>query len=150
VLGWALTFVAVVVAWVFFRANSFDAALSMLGAMAGANGVTVPPDWLNALHWRIIRFAGEIGVGAGLLTGQFADAWVWRDLAILAAIAFFAPNTQQIMCRYRPALDFRGGAEGGGVLRFRIATPWMIASVLLLAAALTRGDAISEFLYFQF
>lgn len=150
VLGWALTFVAVVVAWVFFRANSFDAALSMLGAMAGANGVTVPPDWLNALHWRIIRLAGEIGVGAGLLTGQFADAWVWRDLAILAAIAFFAPNTQQIMCRYRPALDFRGGAEGGGVLRFRIATPWMIASVLLLAAALTRGDAISEFLYFQF
>ncbi len=81
-------------------------------------------------------------MGAGLLTGQFADAWVWRDLAIPVAIAFFAPNTQQIMCRYRPALDFRGGAEGGGVLRFRIATPWMIASVLLLAAALTRGDAI--------
>ena len=48
VLGWALTFVAVVVAWVFFRANSFDAALAMLGAMAGANGVAVPPDWLNA------------------------------------------------------------------------------------------------------
>ena len=71
-------------------------------------------------------------------------------IKILAAIAFFVPNTQQIMCRYRPALDFRGGAEGGGVLRFRIATPWMIASVLLLAAALTRGDAISEFLYFQF
>ena len=111
----ALTFVAVVVAWVFFRANSFDAALAMLGAMTGANGVAVPPDWLNALHWRLEPPRRRDGVGAGLLAGQFADAWVWRDLAILAAIAFFAPNTQQIMSRYRPALDFRGGVDEGSL-----------------------------------
>ena len=97
-----------------------------------------------------MRAAAAATISLAPVVGFFSGEGEIAVPAILAAIAFFAPNTQQIMCRYRPALDFRGGAEGGGVLRFRIATPWMIASVLLLAAALTRGDAISEFLYFQF
>jgi len=150
VLGWALTFVAVVVAWVFFRASSFDAALSMLGAMAGGNGVILPPDWLNALHWRLVRSGAELGIVGGALSGQFADPWVWFDLLLVMTIALFAPNTQQIMARYNPALDFRARAGGPGMFRFRIGPGWLCVTVLLLAAALTRGDAISEFLYFQF
>jgi hypothetical protein len=84
------------------------------------------------------------------LTGQFADSGVWLNLLILTMIALFAPNTQQIMARYNPALDFCSRADAGGLLRFRIGATGLCVTVLLLAAALTRGDAISEFLYFQF
>ena len=36
-IAWALTFVFVMIAWVFFRASSLGAAATMLGAMAGMN-----------------------------------------------------------------------------------------------------------------
>ena len=40
--AWALTFVAVVVGWVFFRASSVEAAIGLLKGMAGFNGITLP------------------------------------------------------------------------------------------------------------
>jgi len=40
--AWALTFVAVVVAWVFFRATTLGGALNMLSGMAGLQGVNLP------------------------------------------------------------------------------------------------------------
>jgi alginate O-acetyltransferase complex protein AlgI len=42
VLGRALTVVAVVVAWVPFRANGWDATVTMLRGMAGCNGIALP------------------------------------------------------------------------------------------------------------
>src|SRR4051812_29405777 len=42
VAGVAVTFVAVVVAWVLFRAASFGAAQSMLAGMFGLNGIALP------------------------------------------------------------------------------------------------------------
>ena len=38
----ALTFLAVVVGWVFFRADSFSSAVTMLQGMVGVNGVSLP------------------------------------------------------------------------------------------------------------
>ncbi|MEW5787679.1 MAG: MBOAT family protein [Pseudomonadota bacterium] len=38
-LGWSLTFLAVVLAWVFFRATNFSDALAVLQGMAGLNGL---------------------------------------------------------------------------------------------------------------
>src|SRR5262245_41497677 len=45
-LGCLVTFVAVVVGWVVFRADSLDTASSLLRAMAGMNGLVVPDAWL--------------------------------------------------------------------------------------------------------
>src|SRR5262249_3424319 len=66
--GAALTFLAVVVAWVFFRAPSLDAASNVLQGMAGLRGV-------------------------GTLEGTRQLAWV----AALLAIAWGLPNTQQFV-----------------------------------------------------
>jgi alginate O-acetyltransferase complex protein AlgI len=41
-LARAITFLAVVVAWVFFRAEDVNTAMAMLSAMAGSNGITLP------------------------------------------------------------------------------------------------------------
>jgi D-alanyl-lipoteichoic acid acyltransferase DltB (MBOAT superfamily) len=46
-LAWGVTFLFVMIAWVFFRASSLEAAGAMLRAMAGANAGTLP--WRDAL-----------------------------------------------------------------------------------------------------
>ncbi|MDD4915235.1 MAG: MBOAT family protein [Methylococcales bacterium] len=47
----AITFLAVVVGWVFFRADSIASALSILRGMAGFYGIAVP-DALESLWWK--------------------------------------------------------------------------------------------------
>lgn len=46
-----LTFLAVVVGWVFFRADSFDSAITLLNGMIGGNGLSLPASiefiWAN-------------------------------------------------------------------------------------------------------
>lgn len=68
--GWALTFLAVMLGWVLFRANGFDTAGRMFAAMAGHGGSF-----------------------AALLPG----AEVWVELAALGAVAFLLPNSQSLV-----------------------------------------------------
>ena len=117
--GMALTFLAVVVAWVFFRAESLDAALSMLGAMAGRNGVS-PEN------------------GVGTMFGWIAALW---------ALAWLAPNTQQIMAAFRPALE---EVTYSGRLRWQPNTLWLAGIAVGLLYTVTEMGKVSEFLYFQF
>jgi alginate O-acetyltransferase complex protein AlgI len=69
VAGFLLTFLAVVVAWVFFRADSLASALSVLSDMADP---------------------GRIVFGPTEITQSLM-------IAIYAAIAWFVPNTQGIV-----------------------------------------------------
>ena len=48
-LATLVTFVAVVIAWVFFRATDFTSAVSILAGMAGQNGVLLPVQWQSAM-----------------------------------------------------------------------------------------------------
>ena len=41
-VGWFVTFLAVVISWVFFRASSFETAVDIIRAMAGFNGISLP------------------------------------------------------------------------------------------------------------
>jgi alginate O-acetyltransferase complex protein AlgI len=69
-LGWALTILLVIFAWVPFRADTFDASLLLWQGMLGMHG-----------------FAGPAG-------GNFHSTMGW--ILALSAIALFAPNTQEI------------------------------------------------------
>jgi alginate O-acetyltransferase complex protein AlgI len=62
--AWALTMLGVVIAWVFFRAVSFEAALGILEAMAGGgNPGTLPPGLPDRLlGWLLIGIGGLIAV----------------------------------------------------------------------------------------
>ncbi len=124
--AWPLTFGAVVVAWVFFRAHSFWEATQLLQAMVGLKGVVLPLGWQPVAAWApaSIRF-GALPYWAG---GEPAL------LAIASLIAFtaFAPNTQQVLRDFRPwpAMGLVGG--------------------LATAVVLLSMSTVSEFLYFQF
>ncbi len=77
----ALTFMAIVVAWVFFRAQTMEGALSVLKAMAGANGLIS--------DFSLLRFASH-------------SKWA-TDVAIAAVISYFSPNVYELMeSRFKP------------------------------------------------
>jgi hypothetical protein len=120
--GGFLTFIAVVFAWVFFRADSLQAGLAISRAMLGLDGFT--------------------------FTGHFQ----LNKIAELLFIVWVLPNTQQIMGRFEPALPSRDKEFGTGwkFLQWQPNWVWLVFTFFLAITSLSQGDKISEFLYFQF
>jgi D-alanyl-lipoteichoic acid acyltransferase DltB (MBOAT superfamily) len=145
--AWALTFVAVTFAWVFFRAADLPSALRIVAGMAGHSGVTLP----DAIGARLGGFAHtleQLGIGWTLGGGaQFIETWSW--VAVAALVAFFAPNTQQIMHSFAPALDHDGTAAPARLSWLPTPRPALAAGLLAVACLLALSRP-SEFLYFQF
>jgi hypothetical protein len=141
--GWCLTFLAVVVGWVFFRAHSFTQAGMMLKGMAGLNGLDLPLALQGIL--------GHLGVLSTTLFDlspkvSYIDRFLW--LAGAAAIAFFAPNTDEL---FRLAERYTDRSEGKAVTRiWRPSPAWAMAIGCLLATAVLSLSHLSEFLYFKF
>lgn len=146
----ALTFLLVVVAWVFFRAPSVQVAGRVLRGMAGLDGIVIPTAWRAALGGGAALLE-RLGVAAGD-TGAFGGFPQLLRIALLLAIVWFLPNTQEIMRRYRPALDFTAPPDG----RVPAALTWVPSGrwALLAGAAALVGIAnitkVSTFLYYQF
>ena len=152
-MSWLITFIAVVVGWVFFRSSDFYTAMKMLYAMAGMNGIAIP----NAIaarigdlwsYFKILGFETYLGGGR-----QFLGTWLW--LLGLSFIAFLFPNTQQIMKNYKPALFFDvfdNGKIKKNIFEFYWKPTFFWASSISITAALgiLSLTNVSEFLYFQF
>jgi hypothetical protein len=146
-LAGATTFVAVVVGWVFFRAQDLPTALSILAGMAGAHGVTLP----DAFAYRLGHVAAVLRhLGVTFTPGggsAFVATYAW--IAFLLPAVFLWPNTQEIMSRFRPAL----GATFAAIPRWQRWTPrgeWAVVAGIVVAAGLLSLRRHSEFLYFQF
>jgi len=132
VAGSVLTFVAVVVGWVLFRAADLPTALAMMRAMLGENGI------------------GAATAGDSVLPDR--TPWQWSTIAVLLAIAFVAPNTQQIT-GYRGPHDESPEPEASPSrpwIRWRPTATWAAASAALMSVAMMNLSKVSEFLYFQF
>ncbi len=125
--AWLVTFAVVVVAWVFFRAPDLATAFDLLRAMFGA---------------------GEAASSSFRLS--YHRDQLYLTIALLA-IALAAPNTQELMRRFEPALGpLRATASR---LAWRPTLGWLAATCALVAWAIAltpQGDRVSEFLYFQF
>lgn len=133
-LGWGLTFVAVVIGWGLFRAESLSDGIAIAQTLMGLDGIILP---------------GEAGGKLGFIThlGIQLQSWtqlpylplVWERkslsiviLAILTIIVTFTPNTQEIMAKFQP--NWR----------------WALVIGLLASISLLSLNRVSEFLYFQF
>lgn len=124
--GLCLTFMCVVVAWVFFRADSLSAAMTMLDAMVGNNGLGKQDDYFR-----------------GALETNF--------LLLSAIVAWWAPNVQEIMRKFRPALDtYDHQRPEPRFLRWQPNGRWALIAGMLGAIAVMNMSGVSEFLYFQF
>ncbi len=125
-LGWCLTFFAVVVAWVPFRAKTLEAAWAIWGSMFGTYGV------LRAER-------------------PLVEAPNALPIVGLIVLSLVLPATHEFLARYRPAL----GADALNAPKFRLfvwrpTTAWAFVSLLLFLASVAMMQRTTEFLYFQF
>jgi hypothetical protein len=127
-----LTFLAVVVAWVFFRADSLASAEAILAGMAGFNGTLE--------KWVPVR------EGLKVILPSLAVVWLF-------------PNVRQIMCSYQPTWDDMAGKETPAplmsgrlarTLTWRPSRLWALVMAGIFIVCLDSLSKVSEFLYFQF
>ena len=133
VAGRTVTYLAVVVAWVIFRATTLNQAGIILSAMAGLNGfgdyVELPSGWLGN---PVMSWAGFC--------------------VVLLAIANFLPNTQQFMRLFRPVLKSEVRVEKGFASRlvWKLNFPSVCFVAALGVYAMTQMDRVQSFIYFRF
>ncbi len=164
-----ITFVAVVAAWVFFRAESFHGAMLILEGMVGLNGVLLPSAYANhlgalasLLEGLGIHFDAQMAAG-GL--GARQAAW----LALLLVGVWELPNSQELLANFRPALEvppvpahFFGGPfrraatvigllHSDGTFALTSMTGLLVAAAMLGALLQQSSRAVlQQFIYFQF
>ena len=134
-----LTFGAVLLGQVFFRANNTSDAFVLLGGMVGLHGFG--------------SLAGGLAMHGGKQAGVYAVTL--RDCIELLAgfiVVWAFPNTQQILLRFKPALEVTKADLGAKLMPifWNPTTGWAIAFGVALFAALIRLQDPSTFLYFQF
>ncbi|MBV7256290.1 MBOAT family protein [Pacificimonas sp. WHA3] len=142
--AWAITFLAVVIGWVFFRAVTLDGALNVVSGMAGMNGIALPSAITARLGGLTDIFPISTGEGGG---AAFVSQWLW--IIALFLISVFAPNTQEIMRKTDPALDFDGTLVRSRIT-WRPTFGWAMITALLGLISILALTRVSEFLYFQF
>jgi alginate O-acetyltransferase complex protein AlgI len=123
-LSSALTLLAVIIAWVFFRADSFHSAANLLRDMAGMT------DTLSA---------------SALALG---DSGELKWIAALLVIARFCPNSQQIIDGYLTVLASTLDAQ-----RRRLIAGWLVGVLAIVATGLVlicESRQSTEFIYFNF
>jgi alginate O-acetyltransferase complex protein AlgI len=136
-LSWAITFFAVVLAWVFFRARTLDGAWQMLGGLFGfeaGSSAYASPGILRLMDLPLL-----VGEPLLLLIGGGA-------VALALAVALGLPNVPQLF-GYR---EYRRAPERTKLLRWRPNAAWALLSALALAISLFGMWQRLEFLYFQF
>jgi alginate O-acetyltransferase complex protein AlgI len=120
--AWLLTMLAVVVAWVPFRAGSFGKSLTILGAMAGFGN-------------------GSSGFESGLVPIGV--------LAALVIVVRFFPNTQELF--FEPLTSFGFAILGRKpIVSWKPNAVWAVAIGLSWSIGLVMISATSRFLYFRF
>jgi alginate O-acetyltransferase complex protein AlgI len=124
--GRIVTFLAVVFAWVFFRAANFSTAGRILSAMVGAHGLHTS----SSLHLR----------------------WPLTALVLSWIAVWVLPNTQELLARFEPALNYHAPIERSHApwMFWRPSPIWAVAFASLAIYALTQTSRVSEFIYWQF
>jgi hypothetical protein len=136
-LGWLVTFFAVVIAWVFFRAKTAAGAWQMLGSLFGfeaGSSAYASPGILRLMDLPIL-----IGEERLLLIGGGA-------VALALAIALWLPNVPQLF-GYR---EYRHAPEPVSLARWRPNAAWALLTAVAFAISLFGMWQRLEFLYFQF
>ena len=125
-LAWFITFNFVNIAWVFFRAESFENAIHVLMGLFGFNGV-VWPDFMKAL----LSLGNEYNFGVWLekTDGNFQTIY-WLIAVML--IAFLAKNSIELAEKFK--------------------TNWLtaICTGAMFAVVIFNMNKVREFLYFNF
>lgn len=133
--GRLLTFLAVTLAWVFFRAENFSSALHLLGSMAGLHGFSFK----------------TTAIGLSEAT---------RMAVLLLGVIWLFPNSHEILAAHKPALEYAQDPPRvnlaptprwlGAVLMWRPNRRWALGFAALTLWVMLNLSRPSEFIYWQF
>lgn len=150
--GWAVTFIAVVFSWVYFRAPTLEQGNQIALAMLGGSGFQIPAGVLARLgelgtHLSAIGFVSVHGGGAMIVSN-----FVW--ILFAAPIALALPNVAQIFYQHDPVL-YENDKAFSDVRQSRLIgwdykNRWALAVALAGIGGILTLQQVSEFLYFQF
>jgi D-alanyl-lipoteichoic acid acyltransferase DltB (MBOAT superfamily) len=127
------TFLFIVVAWIFFRADGFMAAKSLLVSMTGAHGFSS-----NLARIRLNA--------------------AWFTIVPLLLVVWFFPNSHQLLKRFEPTLEYAQKSDDRlGVVHkwaqwlvWRPRLAWAIGITALAVGSIVGLSRITEFIYWQF
>ncbi len=120
-----ITFIAVVIAWVFFRAETFPGALSMLQSMFS---LTTPVSDYSPVYDRPDR--------------------VIKWIVIACGIVWLSPNVLQMFAREEPTIDKL--PQQKSLFYWSPNVFWALILIVIMFKTVDSLNNISEFLYFQF
>ena len=128
-LGWFITFNFVNVAWIFFRAEDFDAVTKVLGGMIGQGGIMLP----NMLAEKL-EFLGEYGIEFGywVLNAGLAGLSDVMVIVVTLVLVTWMDNSHQWSEKLQANWKFA------------------LALSVMLVIGLQSLTKVSEFLYFNF
>lgn len=145
-----LTLLAVVIAWVPFRADNIHVAISMFHSMLSFDYFALPNFLITKLGFvqQWLSNIGFINKGMfynGLAKWQLGIIWIMGLLTIALAL----PNTTQMMARHFAPIS---GVEvkPSTKLTWQPSTRWAAVTAFIILMALMLLSDESEFLYFQF
>lgn len=126
VFGVICTFLAVTLAWVIFRAETFSSAIIMYKGLFGLSGIGI------ASH---TNFQGAVEI-----------AW----LLVGSSICFLAPNAYQFLANHAPALIPENIQLTQSKLSWQANVRWALFFGGMITWSILALNRVSEFLYFQF
>lgn len=151
--GWGgrlTTFLAVLVAWIFFRASHPSDAVRILTSLTGSNGLIFPADQLfSKSSPTILAAIAPLG-----LTPE-PQVLLLSALLLLAGFVWLLPNSQQLLAAMEPGLVTYGKtiepvAPAFRWLAWRPNALWLAATVVAFFWCLLNLSNVSSFLYRDF
>lgn len=154
IFGRLITFIAVVVAWVIFRAESLDGAINMYTAMFGYNGISLPilaEEKLGGLG-ELLKLIG-INYNGMFSNRVFGNSNKEAILLLFAAllIVWFSPNTYEWLKNEKPAIgvdNYLTQKKSKIAWKPNISYVLIVPVIIVIAVMFIQQE--SEFLYFQF
>jgi len=140
-----ITFIAVVIAWIPFRAPNLESAWLMWKGMIGGNGVSLPFVLQNHTE-RFLGRVAEYSSGMGPLLGN-ATGEILFCLAGGIVIIWALPNSQEWLARYQPAWNHVQTTTG---LAWRPTGRYAIVMGALFGISLLLMSRATPFLYYHF
>jgi len=145
-----ITFIAVVVAWVFFRADSITSATVILKGMLGINGFIIPTRFHEILG-TLAQFLEQAGITFGSLPVLSSSAVIWILISLI--ICWFLPNVQEYMFLYQPSLDSfpeENKKPRFAFLRWKPSPGNAVAIIIIAVVAILNINRVNSFIYSQF
>lgn len=156
--SWLLTFMCTLVAWIFFRAETFAGAWNLLKGMAGFRGIALPYSFLSHFPAFLRQLMPAYGFRFDmtetmvLRPDMFFRGTFW--MCALFTVVMFAPNTQEFMGSFLPIINPEKHPAPQRTPLFRWSPTTRYAFCIAVLGFLSFASLMilqkTEFLYFQF